>query len=178
MKFGRGKVNLLRLRMVGVATWIAVLPWPVLAGDGTGCAAEQRVVFSCSTAKKLVAVCASPNLNASSGQVQYRVSRAGALELSYPSAGADWRTEQTVQSGTLLFSGGGGAFMSFTNAPYRYVVYSASGRGWGSKAGVVVEHKGRRIAHLKCQGKVISELGPDLFMQAGIADAAASFELP
>jgi len=77
-----------------------------------------------------------------------------------------------------MFSGGGGAFLAFTNAPYRYIVYSATGRGWGNKAGVVVEKNGKRVTSLACKGKATSELGPDLFSKAGIEVDDGSFELP
>ena len=178
MKLGREKVNPLHLRVFNVAAWVALLlPIPVSAGEATGCAPEQRTLFSCSTGKKLLSVCGSRDLTVSSGYLHYQVRRADSLELSYPPADVDWRTGNLVQGGTWLFSGGGGAFMSFTNSPYRYVVYSATGRGWGSKAGAVVEKNGSRIASLKCKGKVISELGPDLFTQIRISEAA-EFSLP
>lgn len=125
---------------------------------------------------KAVSVCGSPDLTADSGFLQYRFGRLAALELSYPPAGTDWR--KVTHGGTLMFSGGGGAFLAFTNAPFRYVVYSATGRGWGSKAGVVVEKNGRKIASLACKGKVKSELGPELFSAAGIETADDSFVLP
>ena len=108
--------------------------------------------------------------------MQYRFGRPAAVELSYPPAGADWR--KFARGGTLMFSGGGGAFLAFTNAPYRYIVYSATGRGWGSKAGVVVEKNGKQIAILACKGKATSDLSPDLFSKAGIKVADDSFELP
>jgi hypothetical protein len=78
----------------------------------------------------------------------------------------------------LTFSGGGGAFLAFARARHRYVVYSAVGRGWGSKAGAVVEKDGKRIAILACRGEAMSQLGPDLFSRAGIAPADEDFELP
>jgi len=165
------------IRLSGMAAAIATaLPLHAPAADVGACVPPQRAVFSCSTGTKTIAVCASQDLAASSGQLQYRFGRPGAIELGYPPAGADWRT--FTRAGTLAFSGGGGAFIAFTNAPYRYVVYSAVGKGWGSKAGVVVEKGGKRIARLPCKGEATSELGPDLFTNAGIAEAEDAFELP
>lgn len=177
MSHGRGPVSISRasVRLVAGAA-VAVLPLHVLALEVSHCAPPERAVFSCSTGTKTIAVCRSPDLTASSGTLQYRFGRPAALELSHPPAGADWRA--VTRGGTLTYSGGGGAWLAFTNAPYRYIVYSAVGKGWGSKAGVVVENGGRRIANLACKGKAMSELGPDLFSMAGVQDVEGGFELP
>lgn len=154
---------------------LALAPWHAAAAP-VACAAPQQTVFSCSTGTKTVSVCASADLAATTGAVQYRFGRPRAAELAYPPDGADWRA--VTRGGTLAFSGGGGAYLAFEKAPYRYVVFTAVGKGWGSKAGVVVEQSGRRIATLACKGPVISELGPDLFSKAAIAPAESDFELP
>jgi hypothetical protein len=147
------------------------------AAHAADCAPGQETLFSCSTsARKAISVCGSADLTATSGLVQYRLRNRAKLELGYPPAGADWR--QVTRAGTLMFSGGGGAYLSFSRPPYRYVVYTAVGRGWGSKAGVVVERNGKKTANLACQGEPQSELGPDLFSKAGIAADDAGFELP
>ena len=148
-----------------------------VAAAGSGrCSAEQQVLFSCSTGRKTVSVCGSSDLSVGSAVVQYRFGRTAAAELVYPAADADWR--QVTRGGRLIFSGGGGAYLVFANAPYRYIVYSAIGRRWGSKSGVVVEKSGKRVESLPCKGGTRSELGPDLFTKAGIAEDSDSFELP
>lgn len=173
----RRVLALARPRTAGVvAAFAAALPWHAVAAEATACAPPQRALFACSVGAKVVAVCASPDLAADAGRVQYRFGRPDALDLAYPPADADWRT--LTRGGTLVYSGGGGAFLAFARAPYRYVVYTAVGQGWGSRAGVVVEKGGRRIANLACKGEVTSELGPDLFTRAGIAEAETAFELP
>jgi len=121
-------------------------------------------------------VCGSRDLAPSAGRIEYRFGRARAAELRYPPAHVEWR--RVTRGGTLTFSGGGGAFLAFTRAPYRYIVYTASGRGWGPRSGLVVEKKGRRIAGLRCTGALTSELGPALFEAAGIEVADDAFELP
>jgi hypothetical protein len=145
------------------------------AARAADCPPSLQALFSCRTGTKTIAVCGSPALSTTSGVLQYRFGSASKMELSFPPAGADWRT--VTRGGTLMFSGGGGAFLAFSRAPYRYVVYSAVGRGWGSKAGVVVEKEGKRIASLACDGEARSQLGPDLFTRAGIA-TVDDFELP
>ncbi|SEB20069.1 hypothetical protein [Variovorax sp. YR216] len=96
--------------------------------------------------------------------------------MTFPPMGAGWR--EVTRAGTLMFSGGGGAFIVFDKRPYRYVVYSAIGQGWGSKAGVVVERSGKRVASLNCTADTRSELGPALFSAAGIRPFEGGFELP
>jgi hypothetical protein len=160
----------------GLAVIVALLPLPVLAAEAAGCLPPQQTLFSCSTGNKSVSICGSPNLSAGSGSLQYRFGSPARLELSYPPTDADWR--QFTRAGTLMFSGGGGAFLAFENTPFRYVVYTAAGRGWGSKAGVIVEKNRKRIASLACKGEVMSRLGPDLYSTAGIAESDENFELP
>lgn len=155
---------------------LAALLWSAAASSHALCTADQRTLFACSTGSKRVAVCASPDLAAAAGSLQYRFGRPGAVELATPAQGSDWRA--TTRSGTLAFAGGGGAYLSFARPPYRYVVYTAIGSGWGQRAGVVVEQGERRIAHLRCRDKPTSLLGPDLWLQAGIQADAAGFELP
>lgn len=155
---------------------LGLAPLQALAAPGL-CAAQEQVLFSCRIGAKQAAVCASPPLDATGGNVQYRFGRPGSWpELAYPAAGSDWRA--AVRGATLTFSGGGGAVLAFERPPYRYAVYSAVGQGWGEKAGVVVDKGGRRISVLRCTGPVLSELGPDLFARAGIASLEGDFELP
>lgn len=146
------------------------------AAGPSHCAVSERTLFSCTIGCKAVSVCASTELSARAGTIQYRFGRLGALELAYPGAGEDWR--KVTGGGVLMFSSGGGAYLSFTRPPYRYIVYSAIGSGWGERAGVAVQKNGRRLASLPCTDSALSELGPDLFVQAGIAEDPGGFELP
>jgi hypothetical protein len=161
---------------VALAVALAVVP---LAGAAetvaSHCSAHEQTLFNCGTGSKTVSVCATLDLSAAAGSVQYRFGPVGAPELVYPPA-AGWRAQ--TRGAVLTFAGGGGAYLAFTNGPYRYVVYTAIGRGWGEKAGVAVEKSGKRMASLPCKGKETSELGPDLFVKAGIAEDTAGFDPP
>lgn len=139
------------------------------------CTEDEAVLFCCKTGEKLVSVCAS-DLSADSGSLQYRFGPEGAPEIRLPPAARDWR--KLVKSGTLTYSGGGGAYLAFENPPYRYIVYTAIGRGWGEKAGVAVEKDGKLVSNLPCAGEPTSELGPDLFSSAGIPGDSKGFDLP
>lgn len=174
MKLQRQSARRPGSRGLGLAAAVAAL----LVHDAAraaDCPPSLESLFFCRTGTKAIAVCGSPALGTTGGVLQYRFGSSSKTELSYPPAGGDWRG--VTRGGTLMFSGGGGAFLAFSRAPYRYVVYSAVGRGWGSKAGVVVEKDGKRIASLACDGKARSQLGPDLFTRAGIA-TVDDFELP
>lgn len=138
--------------------------------------ADETTLFACSTGRKLLSVCATADLSKDVGAVQYRFGAPGREAFVLPKAEGDWRA--AVHGGRLMFSGGGGSTLAFANPPYRYVVYTAIGSGWGSKAGVVVEKHGRRIVSLPCRGTATSTLGPDLFERAGIVEDTQGFELP
>lgn len=146
------------------------------AAAQTHCAATEQVVFACAAGRKAIAVCATPALAPASGTLQYRFGAPGRVELAYPPAGADWRA--ATQGGVLAYSGGGGAYLAFSRPPYRYVVYTASGRGWGRKSGVLVEQGGERVGHRACTGPVTSVLGPDLFDSAGIRRTEEELLIP
>ncbi|MCB1919782.1 MAG: hypothetical protein KDJ28_07375 [Candidatus Competibacteraceae bacterium] len=145
-------------------------------GLETPCAADEAVLFACTTGKKAVAVCASADLSPTEGALQYRFGPPGAPELVWPEDPQPPHTD--VTAGTLMFSGGGGAYLRFTKGAYVYVVYTAIGKGWSEKAGVVVEKNGESIAHLPCTGAVVSELGPVLFEQASLVEDEQGFDLP
>lgn len=159
-----------------IGALLGVAPGGAARAAESLCAASERVLFSCGVREKTVAVCASSDLAAERGTLQYRFGTPAKLELALPAGGVDWRG--VVHGGTLVFSGGGGAFLAFDRTPYRYVVYSAIGRGWGEKAGVAVERDGRRIASLPCTTAESSSLGPDLFSDAAVPESESEFRLP
>ena len=164
-------------RAVAAAVSLAASASGAPAAGGPSCEVAEQTLFACSTGPNRVAVCASPDLSATTGFVQYRFGPPQAAELAYPADGADWRA--LTRAGVLMFSGGGGSYLAFARPPYRYVVYTAIGRGWGPKAGVVVEKDGHRIANLPCEAATVSSLlGPDLFDRSGIARDPGDFDVP
>ena len=165
-----------RLAAVSAVITLSLSPCSADGGGGTHCSVQEQTLFSCSTGSKVVSVCASSDLSTTAGSLQYRFGRTGEPELLYPKSAADWR--KLTSGAVLTFAGGGGAYLAFTNGPFRYVVYTAIGQGWGQKAGVAVEKNGKRVASLPCKSKETSELGPDLFAKAGIAEDTKGFDLP
>ncbi|MGH8548697.1 MAG: hypothetical protein ACRERU_08900 [Methylococcales bacterium] len=149
--------------------------FPVGAAE-SHCAADETIMFSCNTGKKIISVCGSKTASTSSQYLQYRFGPKGAPDLLYPDKKV--HPGNNVRARTLTFAGGGGAYIRFQRDQYAYVVYTALGRGWGEKAGVVVERDHKQVTSLPCKGPVTSELGPDLFEQAGLPEDQEGFDLP
>ncbi|MBM4201966.1 MAG: hypothetical protein FJ189_11865 [Gammaproteobacteria bacterium] len=134
-------------------------------------------MFSCPLARKVVSLCATRGLNALSGSLVYRIGWPGrSPELVYP--GTADHPKAHFRGNTLLYSGGGGAFISFDRGGYSYTVFTAIGRGWGQKEGVVVDAAAGRRTYLPCRERADSVLGNDWFQGAGIPAASTDFELP
>lgn len=164
---------------------------PVASNTNSFCTTEETIIFTCQSGTKQVSVCASRTLSPTAGYVQYRfgstgsgaTGKAGApLEIAHP-AGQVHPLKAAYGAG-VMFSGGGGAWLRFRNPPYAYVVYSGIGR-WGpngepaAKEGLVVEKDGNAVAHLKCNGNSIGELGPDWLEKAGYtANSNEQFDFP
>jgi hypothetical protein len=148
---------------------------PVLAA-GSHCTQAEETIFSCNLEHKVVSVCASKPLTAQNGYLQYRFGAAGKPELMFPKT--DVPPKSVVQAKTLMFSGGGGAYLRFKNGATSYIVYTAIGKGWGTKDGVAVEKKGKTITHLECKDVPISEMGEAFFTRAGLPEDPQEFELP
>lgn len=140
------------------------------------CTKQELTLFNCRIDKKVVSVCASEPVSTKSGYLQYRFGSLAAPELIYPSKKI--RPGKWLSGNTLIFSGGGGAYLRFIRNRYHYVVYTAIGHGWGEKAGVSIEKDGYRKVNLSCSNPPITELGPDLFERAQITMDQIGFELP
>jgi hypothetical protein len=158
------------MKVAGFLGLLLVAAGQGLAATPTHCSINERVVFSCATDSKVVSVCASADL-----ALSYRFGPPGRAEISYPPSSG---SRNLVKAGRWVFAGGGGAWLAFHRPPFRYIVYSAIGRGWHEKTGVAVEKDGRLLANLRCRGAPISELGPDFFSRAGIPDDERPFDLP
>ncbi len=142
------------------------------------CRAEERIIFSCSLGKKTVSVCASAELSAASGYLQYRFGPKDALELAFPEVTQATPAASYVQARTLMFAGGGGGYLRFINGAHHYIVYTAIGKGWGEKDGVAVEQNGQLVVNLECRDVPRSELSEEFFNRAGLAVDQHEFGIP
>jgi hypothetical protein len=151
-------------------------PCSSLAADDL-CNAHERTMFSCTLGTNIVSVCASNDLSPTRGYVQYRFGPKRSPAFSFP-ASRQPSSRAAIRARTLMFAGGGGAYIRFRNGQYQYVVYTAIGKGWGTKDGVAVEKQGKLLKYFTCRDVPVSTLGQDFFTQAGIAEDHAEFELP
>ena len=164
------------MKFAGLVGLLLLVPGQAQAAPQTQCTANERVIFSCAIGSKIVSVCASSDLGQHVGSLSYRFGPPGRPEFSYPPTG-EWR--QVVKAGRWVFAGGGGAWLAFDRPPFRYMVYSAVGRGWREKQGLAVEKNGRMLTNLRCRGEpVADELGPDFFTSAGVPEDKTPFDLP
>ena len=162
------------MRKVAILAVAAGWAGCVVAGPSL-CAVDEEVVFSCPLGRRVVSLCGTVGVNSSKGSVTYRIGRPGRTpELVFPQTRSD--PKMHFRGRSLLFSGGGGAFVSFDRGSYTYTVFTAIGRGWGPKEGV--DAPGRPRIYLPCRGAAESLLGDDWFGRAGIPIPATDFELP
>lgn len=138
------------------------------------CTAAETPIFACSTGKKRASVCM--DRAGGSEQLAYRIAQLeGAVEMEYPSGGAGaasafQRGSQVVQNGAAV------NFLSFDKGNYRYVVYA--GDGENGRKGVVVEHSGKRIADLRCQGDGMSRIDPAQLQKMGLSLDGRGLSMP
>lgn len=159
-----------------LASLVYLVSLPALATE-SHCSKEEQTVFSCSLGKKVVSVCASKDISPTGGYVQYRFGKKNAPELIFP-ASTEASNRSNIQARTLMFSGGGGGYLRFINGRYNYIVYTAIGKGWGTKDGVSVEQDNKLIANSKCRDVPVSIMGEVFFSRAGLASDKNEFELP
>jgi hypothetical protein len=149
----------------------------------TLCSAGETIVFACTSGQKLISACAPKDAAAGRGYLEYRFGDAKAQtpELTLPKE----RTvpSQAARGESVPFAGGGGAWLRFWQGAYAYTLYTGIGN-WGpkgekrEKAGLTVEQSGKQVAVLRCAGRYISELGPDLFEKWGIEPGKEDFTFP
>jgi hypothetical protein len=147
------------------------------AAPPTLCSTAEVNVFSCGAGKKIISVCASKDVAADRGYLQYRFGTAPKVEVAVPAAKSVPPAKSAI-AGNLSFSGGGGAYLRFRTGDYEYIVYTAIGKGWGEKDGVAIEQKGKRRSHVSCTDEPVSKMGVDFFTQAGLNEDKDEFELP
>ena len=161
-------------------------PYSARAAAPTLCKADELVVFSCPTGAHTASVCASKDISKSAGAMQYRYGKKDSVDLAYPDSGA--KPADVFTSGTMMFSGGGGAWLRFNKGPFVYTIFSAIGK-WGpgetvaDVGGVAIQKDGKEFANFPCRaggadGK--DELGPEFFEKIGLKTAPTpdDFEIP
>lgn len=140
------------------------------------CAPEEKVVFTCQTTKaKVVSLCGVGATKSEAGYLQYRIGAVGKLpEMVHPALKLP--SKEGFQYGTLMYAAGGGTFVQFAKGNYKYVTYSASGKGW-DKSGVSVTQAGKPIAEVLCK-KDEGDLDRDFVEKQGVPRTNDDFEVP
>ncbi len=149
----------------------------VSAAPPTLCSIAEINVFSCGAGKKVISVCASKDVAADRGYLQYRFGATQKVELTVPATKSVPPAKSAI-AGNLSFSGGGGAYLRFPAGDYEYIVYTAIGKGWGEKDGVAIEQKRKRRGHVSCTDEPVSKMGVEFFTRAGLSEDKDEFELP
>lgn len=98
------------------AVLIIVSLFPVFVAAGTLCSADEDAVFSCEAKRKVYEICASKNLSATSGYMQYRAGVNGKVEFIYP-------VQRVTPAGKFRFTLlARGAQLSFRNDGFVYEI--------------------------------------------------------
>jgi hypothetical protein len=100
----------------------------------------------------------------------------GKIELAFPAAPG--KAADNFKGGWMSYSGGGGAYIRFSNGPFEYTAFSATGK-WGANggsldvAGVAIRKDGKDFSNFVCRGLAddLGELGPDFLQKMGMSGA-------
>ena len=131
------------------------------------CEKSDKVVFSCPLAggTKTVSMCAAGDVAHGAGRFYYAYGRPGKAELTYPAAGGEGGFTRTH----LTFAGNtGGYAYAFTNAGFKYVVYSVSGSNNLQDGGLVVLKDGQAkpVKQSTCQEGKVTDTDEDALIEA------------
>jgi hypothetical protein len=135
----------------------AASPVPGMPPPKTLCAKDERVIFSCPVKRpaKIVSVCASKDLAADRGYLQYRFGLPGKIELEYPKDRTG--TQQKFKYNHYFRAQFDTTSLAFTIDGYEYSVfddYNGEEKPAMSSQGVSVTAPGKpKEVSLVCRGK-------------------------
>lgn len=144
-------------RLVLLGAIICTLTQGASGAPASLCSAEELVVFSCELGRKQVSVCASRDLSASSGYLEYRFGTTlGPMELRFPSG------KSHPSKVFRYFDRGEGAKGSLSNlqfgvGDYVYTVYRFRHAFEEEYAGVAVKSAAGKFAYLRCRAATIQD---------------------
>lgn len=120
------------------------------AAELTHCSNEERVVFSCSTGKKFVSVCASKDASKDKGYVQYRYGVINKPELIFPENREPANKNFSYQYN--LYASGYSNDILFNIGTFNYIVSYLFAKG-DESGSVEVIKSGKNIANIICKSK-------------------------
>jgi len=146
------------------------------------CSKNEQIIFACPVEKEqLISLCASQEFGADSGYLQFRLGTSKKIVRTLPEEQSP--PSKAARSGTLIFSGGGGAYVQMADGDSLVYIYAAIGR-WGSgkdaiaKEGLAIMRGDKMVTDMRCLAPATSELGPDFFERADLSEAETEFDLP
>ena len=134
----------------------AVTPGQALQPNSL-CARDERIIFSCPVKKpaKIVSLCASKNLSADQGYLQYRFGLPGKVELEFPTERTG--TQQKFQYTHYFRAQVDLTEISFSNNGYEYQItddYNGEEKPAQSTQGIMVTAPGKpKEVSLACRTK-------------------------
>ncbi len=134
------------------------------------CTANETVVFACPAKAKSVSVCASRDLGAHSGYLQFRIGAGKQVEVSYPASRARKENKGTFGY-AYVGQGPPGHHLLLDDGRDVYGIITTDDRGpqyGGEESAFVWQHDGKIAASLICDGLVSpTDAGFDLLEKAG-----------
>lgn len=110
------------------------------------CESTESIIFSCSTKNgKLLSVCSELNAPKVS-KVEYRFGKVNQIELILPKS-----NEDHISYNSVMYSGGGGAYIRFKHGDADYIVFSKIVKSEGESSGVLIQKKGKKTAQVRCK---------------------------
>lgn len=121
------------------------------------CEQDEQVVFSCSTGKKVVSLCASKEASKSSGYLQYRFGAQNRIELIFPNTPKHPKGQFEATRLTPMMDNGTRAQLysvGFAVNKFNYAIESTS-VGESTSATLNVLKDGKSLAQLTCLDSTI-----------------------
>lgn len=139
-------------------TFALIASSSAFAAEATHCAADEKIVFSCSMGKKVASVCASKDAAKDKGYVQYRFGAIGKPEMTYPEKKEPANKNFSLDP-SLCVDSPNAAGIKFVKGEYIYGINDKNCSG--SESGSVEVFKtGKPFAELDCKDAVISNVNP------------------
>lgn len=135
------------------------------------CTAAEKVVFACSTGKKLVSLCASKDISDKKGYMQYRFGEKGKTEMQFPENQTHPKGKFEVNRLTPILDNGKRATLysvSFSIGAFSYTIDSDYIGSKKDGVKITVEKDKKTVAKLLCQEATV--INRDLGYEGILAD--------
>ena len=138
------------------------------------CSQDEVVIMSCCVGKKFLGLCASGDLSAEAGYLQYRFGSKNKIEFRYPKEKK--HPKGYFKLGSLMLIGGGADYVTFDNGNIRYVVYSMISNQ-SEKEGVAVYKDKKLLKDFPCASWIL-DINWSPVYKANLTKDDDEFEIP